>query len=74
MCLICQKVFSNEAMKPSRLQEHLNKTHPDRKDKDLSYFQGLEKKYLKQPTISNLLRRLLNKKMMDYELHIIFQC
>lgn len=54
MCLICQKVFSNEAMKPSRLQEHLNKTHPDRKDKDLSYFQGLEKKYLKQPTISNL--------------------
>lgn len=54
MCLICQKVFSNEAMKPSRLQEHLNKIHADKKDKDLSYFQGLEKKYLKQPTISNL--------------------
>lgn len=54
MCLLCQKVFSNEAMKPSRLQEHLNKMHTDKKDKDLSYFQELQKKYLKQPTISNL--------------------
>lgn len=54
MCLICRKVFSNEAMKPSRLQEHLNKIHADKKNKDLSYFQELEKQYLKQPTISNL--------------------
>lgn len=54
MCLICRKVFSNEAMKPSRLQEHLNKMHADKKNKDLSYFQELEKQYLKQPTISNL--------------------
>ncbi|KAE9522795.1 hypothetical protein AGLY_016836 [Aphis glycines] len=30
MCLICNKVFSNEAMKPSRLQEHLQKVHPDK--------------------------------------------
>lgn len=54
MCLICQKVFSNEAMKPSRLQEHLNKMHADKKDKELFYFQGLENKCLKQATISNL--------------------
>lgn len=54
MCLICRKVFSNEAMKPSRLQEHLHKMHPDKKNKDLFYFQELEKQYLKQPTISNL--------------------
>lgn len=25
MCLICEQVFSNEAMKPSRLKDHLNK-------------------------------------------------
>lgn len=41
-------------MKPSRLQEHLNKTHADKKNKNLSYFQGLEKQYLKQPFILNL--------------------
>lgn len=46
--------FSNGALKPSSLQEHLNKIHADEKDKNLSYFQRLEKKYLKQPTISNL--------------------
>lgn len=31
VCLICEKVLSNEAMKPSRLQEHLTKIHVDKK-------------------------------------------
>ncbi|KAG8235523.1 hypothetical protein J437_LFUL013485 [Ladona fulva] len=30
MCLICEKVFSNETMKPSRLGEHLRKAHPEK--------------------------------------------
>ncbi|XP_043262496.1 SCAN domain-containing protein 3-like [Colletes gigas] len=47
MCLICQKVLSNEAMKPSRLQEHLTKIHGDKKDKDLSYFRTLKEKFMK---------------------------
>lgn len=54
MCLICQKTFSNEAMKPSRLQYHFNKIHPDKKDKDVTYFQDMKKKYEIQPTISKL--------------------
>lgn len=33
MCLICQRVTLNEAMKPSRLKEHLNKKNADKKDK-----------------------------------------
>ena len=37
MCLICQKVLSNEAMKTSRLKDHLNKIHNDNKDNNLSY-------------------------------------
>jgi hypothetical protein len=53
MCMICQKVFSN-AMKPSMLQEHLTKLHPDKKDKNVSYFQVVEEKYFKRPTISQL--------------------
>ncbi|XP_035223782.1 protein FAM200B-like [Stegodyphus dumicola] len=44
MCFICHKTFSNEAMKPSRLQEHFNKIYPNKKDKDLTYFQDMRKK------------------------------
>ncbi|XP_014481742.1 PREDICTED: SCAN domain-containing protein 3-like [Dinoponera quadriceps] len=54
MCLICQATFSNEAMKPSRLQNHLNKVHSNKKDKNVIYFQDLKKKYTVQPTISKL--------------------
>ena len=38
MCLLCGKIFSNEAMKPSRLCEHL---HPSEADKGVAYFQSL---------------------------------
>lgn len=51
-CLICQKLFSNEAiMKPSRLQEHLTKMQADKNDKNLSHFQVLEENHIKHPTI-----------------------
>jgi len=53
MCLICRKVFSNEAMKPSRLQEHLTKVHANKKNMDLFHFQALGKKFLKEPTLVN---------------------
>ena len=49
-----KKSFSNEAMKPSRLQDHLNKMHSDKKDKNVTYFQELEKKHAAQPTVSKL--------------------
>uniref|UniRef100_G1KVP8 SCAN domain-containing protein 3 n=1 Tax=Anolis carolinensis TaxID=28377 RepID=G1KVP8_ANOCA len=54
MCLICQKVLSKEAMKPSRLQEHLTKIHGDKKVKDLSYFRTLKEKFIEQPTLAKL--------------------
>ncbi|KYN29155.1 hypothetical protein ALC57_01414 [Trachymyrmex cornetzi] len=54
MCLICQKVFSNESMKPSRLEDHLKKVHTDKKDKDLSYFQMLKDQFLKRSTLGDM--------------------
>ncbi|XP_060873308.1 zinc finger BED domain-containing protein 5-like [Metopolophium dirhodum] len=54
MCLICNKVFSNEAMKPSRLKEHLQKVHPDKQNKDLSFFTNIRDKFLKAPSVSGL--------------------
>ena len=38
MYLLCNKVFSNEAMKPSRLSEHLTKIHPDKLAKVQHFF------------------------------------
>lgn len=61
MCLICKKVFTNEAMKPSGLQEHLLKVHASHKNKDLFYFQTLEKKFSKQPTLVNMFSTTLKQ-------------
>lgn len=54
MCLICHKILSNEAMKPSRLDEHLTKIHPNKKDKNLSYFQTLKAQHLNRPTLAGM--------------------
>ena len=54
MCLLCEKVFSNEAMKPSRLLEHLTKKHSDKADKNIAYFQSLREKFQKRKTIGNM--------------------
>ncbi|XP_023221924.1 zinc finger protein 800-like [Centruroides sculpturatus] len=52
--LICQRVFSNEATKPSRLEEQLTKIHSNRKDKNLSYFQMLKEKHSRRPTLAGM--------------------
>lgn len=54
MCLLCERVFSNEAMKPSRLLEHLKKIHSDKADKNLAYFQSLRENLQKRKTIGNM--------------------
>ncbi|KFD46979.1 hypothetical protein M513_12169 [Trichuris suis] len=55
MCLICEKVFSNESMKPSRLQEHLKRVHADTSKKDMAYFQSLWEEFRKGPTLRSML-------------------
>lgn len=41
-------------MIPFKSEKHLYKMCANKKDNDLSCFRGLEKKYLKQLTISNV--------------------
>ena len=52
MCLVYEKIFSNEAMKPSRLLEHLQKIHPDKSGKTLVFFHSLRDQFLKRKTIN----------------------
>jgi len=50
MCLVCQKVFTDEATKPFRPQERLITIRDaNKKNMDLLYFQTLEKTFSKQP-------------------------
>ena len=52
MCLVCKKNFSNEAMKSSRLLEHLQNIHPDKSGKTLAFFHSLRDQFLKRKTMS----------------------
>ena len=51
ICLLYNKIFSNEAMKPSRLSEHLTKIHPDKADKRATFFQCHWDNFKKRRTI-----------------------
>ncbi|KFD49802.1 hypothetical protein M513_09269, partial [Trichuris suis] len=54
MCLICEKVFSNESVKSSRLREHWRRVHADKSNKDMAYFQSLWEKLRKKPTLGSM--------------------
>ena len=41
MCLLCDQVFSNEGMKPSRIIVHLKSRHGDKSDNDVDILQKL---------------------------------
>jgi len=56
-CLICENTFSNEAMKPSRLKDHLSKVHSDKLEKPLSFFQSLKAKIEKRSTVNSLFKK-----------------
>jgi zinc finger BED domain-containing protein 5/7/8/9 len=64
LCLVCGATFSNEAMKPSRLMQHLEKIHLDKKDKPLSFFKSLKDDFGKRKTIPTMFSAL-NKNMDD---------
>ena len=53
MCLLCNKILSNEAMKPSRLKDHLTRLHPDKANKSIAFFQALKERQT-QSSISKL--------------------
>ena len=56
-CLICEKSYSNEAMKPSRMTEHLKKMHPEKAGKDLSFFKTLKELFDKRKTVKSMYAR-----------------
>ena len=41
-CVLCTKVLGQHSLRPSKLKLHLEKVHPDYKDKDLNFFKRKE--------------------------------
>ena len=62
MCLLYDHVFSNEAMKPSRLKEHFSTKHSDHINKDIAFFEYLKDKAIKQKPVSDMFKKGNNKK------------
>lgn len=56
LCILCQKSFSNEAMKPSRMKEHLKRVHPDKENADIAFFTKLLSTFKDRPTITSLFK------------------
>ena len=48
LCIICCESLSNDAMKPSKLERHLQSKHPDLAEKPLEYFQRMHEGMKKQ--------------------------
>ena len=42
-CLLCEKTFSNDAMKPAKMKDHLERIHCDKKNKDLDFLRSLKR-------------------------------
>jgi hypothetical protein len=57
LCLICKKTFSNEAMKPSRLKDHLSRVHTEKENADLEYFKKLNSEFNARPLITSMFRK-----------------
>ncbi|GFV78511.1 protein FAM200B [Trichonephila clavipes] len=54
LCAFYVTVLSNHTMKPSKLEDHLKKCHPDKRSNDLKYFQILTEKLQKRPTMDRM--------------------
>ena len=48
VCVLCQKTLGNDSLKPSLLTRHLERAHPQFKDKDLNFFKRKEEVFKKQ--------------------------
>ncbi|KFD50095.1 hypothetical protein M514_09055 [Trichuris suis] len=58
VCLLCERVLSNESMKPPRMKMHLMRRHPDKSNMDVSYSRALREKVMKKRTLNSMISSL----------------
>jgi len=60
MCLLCEKTFSNDSIKPSKMKDHLERIHCDKKCKQLDYFKELKAKFRSRPRLETFFKSPAN--------------
>jgi len=60
MCLLCEKTFSNDSMKPSKMKDHLERIHCDKKSKELDYFKTLKTNFRSRPRLETFFKSPAN--------------
>lgn len=57
LCLLCEKTFGNDAMKPSKMKDHLERVHSDKKNKELEFFKKLKEKFICRLTLKSFMKQ-----------------
>lgn len=57
MCLLCEKTFGNEYMKPSKMKDHLERLHSDKKHENVEFFKYYKEKFTCRPTITGFMKQ-----------------
>lgn len=62
LCLLCMNSLSNESMRPSKLKNHLETAHKDKKDKPLDFFKKLRDEFHGRMTVTHMFtQRVANR-------------
>ena len=60
MCLLCEKTFSNDCTKPSKMKDRLERIYCDKKSKELDYFKTLKAKFRSRPRLESFFKSPAN--------------
>ena len=47
LCLLCEKTFTNYAIQPAKIKDHLKRLHFDKIHKDIDYFMTLKEEKIR---------------------------
>ena len=72
-CVLCNKVLTNDSMKPAKLKQRLENVHPQHINKDKTYFerQRRELKSMKLDAFSNFFRK--NNQLLEASYLVAFE-
>ena len=69
-CLICEKTFTNEGMKPSRMIDHWKAKRPGKANKDVAYLRDLKVKFEIRPPLEEHYSNHAEMKLKKDLLHL----
>ena len=72
-CVICNKVLSNDSLKPTKLKQHLHNVHQQHKDKSRSFFERHASAFKKMRLYSNGTYHETNKNAIEASYYVALE-